>query len=154
MLLIAALVGVFVFEVYRLRKNITFLGLRPHEKTQIASFAWAAGGVVVVLWLFEPAVASVAIVGVALIDPLLGELRRVKIHVAWQVLLPMAAYLVIALSVMYIAGDRQIWEQLAMAGAATLVAIPSEWFKIDYVDDDFLMLVAPAVAMAWLQLLL
>jgi len=153
-LLIGFIAVILGFEVYRLRKNMVFLGLRPHEKNQIASFAYAATGLVMVMWLFPHEIAAVSVIGLALIDPLLGELRRLRIPTVVKVLLPMGGYWLIALSVLHFAGGREIWEELTMGAAAMLVAIPSEWFKIEYVDDDFLMLLTPAIVMAWLSLIL
>ena len=68
-LLIAFFVGIAAFEVYRLRKGIVVMGLRPHEKNSIASFVWAAAGITTALWLLPRDIASAALVGMAFADP-------------------------------------------------------------------------------------
>ncbi len=154
MLLVAFLGAIMAFEIVRLAKGITFFGMRPHEKTQIASFAWAAAGIVITLWLFPQEVASVAIVGMALVDPLAGEMRRAAFKDRNSVSISLVAYLVLAFSMLLAISDFDSMGCLGMAAVGAMLAIPSEWFEVPYVDDDFLMMVVPAVGMTALSLLL
>jgi dolichol kinase len=145
-LLMAFFVGVSIFETIRLWKGITFFGLRPHEKNQIASFAWAAAGVTLLLWLFPEDIASGALVAMALVDPLAGELRCSGYRDKVTVSVSFVAYFALFLAASAFVGDRDVGVYIVLAIVGGIVAIPSERFKFRYVDDDFLMLVLPALA--------
>ncbi len=154
MLLMGFFVGVVIFEVVRLWKGVTFLGLRPHERNQIASFAWAAAGVTLLLWLFPEDIASGALVAMALVDPLAGEMRGLKKKDTVIVPVSIFTYFVLCLVVSAFVGERELGFYVLLAIVGSAVAIPSERFKVKYVDDDFLMLVLPALAMTGLSYLL
>jgi hypothetical protein len=152
-LLIVFFAAVSMFEAVRLWKGITFLGLRPHERNQIASFAWAAAGITVVLWLFPHEIATAALIGMAIVDPLIGELRnsvdgRIAVPVSFGV------YFVLCVSALILTSDMSFLFAGALASVGSAVAIASENLEIKFVDDDFLMAVLPAVAMTalWLWL--
>jgi len=153
-LLVAFIGTIIAFEIVRLARGITFLGLRPHEKNQIASFVWAAAGIVLTLWLFPQEIASAAIIGMALVDPLMGELRRSGAKDHTTVSVSALAYFAISFSVLFAVGPFEVFGCLALASIGTLLAVPSEWFEIPFVDDDFLMPVIPALGMTVLSLLL
>lgn len=150
------LIGFFALiafiEYLRLRRRVVFYGLRPYEKDQIASFAWSAAGLTLVLWCFPHDIASVAIVGMALIDPLMGELRPLRVQIPVKVGLALAAYAFIGLTIFGISGHWTFAQTAILSAMGAAVAIPSEWYKIAYVDDDFLMMTVPAIVMAWLSL--
>ncbi len=153
-LLIAFIAAMFVFESIRIWRKWTFLGLRPHEKEGLASHAWAAAGLVIVLWLFDRDIASAAIVGWALVDPLMGVLRGRKIAPISVVALSSSAYFALAILMFVLWNERPVEEMVLLSLIATAVAIPAEWFKVRYADDDFMMSVLPALAMLALALLL
>ncbi len=146
-LLVIFLSAIFAFESVRVWKKFTFLGLRPHEKDRLASHAWAAAGLVTVLWLFPHDIASAAIVGWALVDPLMGELRSKKVHAGTLWSLSAWAYFFLALAMFALWNERPIdqFGWLSVVGMA--IAIPSEYVKVRYIDDDFLMSVLPALGM-------
>lgn len=148
-LLIAFIAGIGVFDYWRRSKGIMFLGLRPHERKGIASYAWAAAGVTFVLWLITKDIATASLISMAFVDPLAGELRTRYGHKPLPILASVAAYFLLAFSVMALWGDRTVLQSglLAILGAA--IAIPSEMVKTKYIDDDFSMLVLPAVIMSW-----
>jgi len=150
-LLIAFFAAVSMFEAIRLWKGITFLGLRPHERTQIASFAWAAAGITLVLWLFPHEIATAALIGMAIVDPLIGELRN-SIDARIAVPVSSGVYLVLCISALLLSSEMSFLFAGALASVGAAVAIASENLEIKYVDDDFLMAVLPAVAMTALWL--
>lgn len=153
-LLIVFFAAVIGFEAFRLWKGLTFLGLRPHEKNQIASFVWAAAGITAVLWLFPVFIASGVLVGMAIVDPIAGELRRARVPERLLVPVCLIEYFVLCMAAFLVASDRYRPELVAFALVGTIVAILAERTKVAHVDDDFLMLLAPAVAMSALELLL
>ncbi|OGS42756.1 MAG: hypothetical protein A3K76_06365 [Euryarchaeota archaeon RBG_13_57_23] len=154
MLLMVFFIGVSVFEVVRLWKGVIFLGLRPHEKGRIASFVWAAAGVTLLLWLFPEDIASGALVAMAVVDPLAGELRGSRVRDIVTVPVSLFAYFALFLVISVFVGGRELTVYIALAVVGSVVAIPSEWVEVRCVDDDFLMLVLPALAMTGLSYLL
>lgn len=153
-LVVVFFAGVLLFEAYRLRNGRTFLGLRPHERHQIASFAWAAAGVTAVLWLCPHDIAAAALVAMALVDPLAGEMRGAGYKDRSVVPLSLAAYFALCAPVLVLWDLRPDTDSIALAAVATFLAVGSERFKVRYVDDDFLMAVVPAAAMTALALAL
>lgn len=146
--------GVMLFEAYRLRKGITFLGLRPHERNQIASFAWAAAGITAVLWLCPHDIAAAALVGMALVDPLAGEMRAAGYRDRSAVSVSLAVYFVLCAAVLTLWDLRPDAHALLLSAVAAALGVASERVKVRHVDDDFLMLVVPAGAMTALALTL
>jgi dolichol kinase len=151
-LLIIFFVGVSIFEAWRRWKKVTFLGLRPHEKEQIASFAWAAAGITFVLWLIPKDLATATLISMALTDPLAGELRRIYGKKPSVIAASFAVYFLLAFSVLATWADHGVTSCAVIALAGALVAIPSEAVKLPAVDDDFVMLAVPGVVMGVLAL--
>jgi hypothetical protein len=145
---------IVVFEAFRLWKGITFMGLRPHEKDQIASFAWAAAGITAVLWLCPHDIATAALVGMALVDPLAGELRLARVRDGMTVSSTLLIYFGLCIASLLAWDVRSALASLLLSAVAAPLAIASERIKTRYVDDDFLMSVVPAAAMTGLALLL
>lgn len=146
-LLVVFLTSISVFDAWRRWKGITFLGLRPHEKERIASFAWAAAGITFVLWLIPKDLATATLISMAFVDPLAGELRRIYGQKSWVVVASAISYFILAFSTLALWGDHEsaTCALIALVGAG--VAVPSEFIKVRSFDDDFLMLVIPGVAM-------
>ena len=152
-LLILFFAGIAVFEVLRLRLGMTFLGLRPHETHQIASFAWAAAGITFVLWIFPHDIAIAAQGGCAVVDPLAGELRSARKSKEVVIMVSLGVYTLLALTV-YLVADWRLAHALALALSGSVVGVLAELDKNPYIDDDFLMAVTPAVVTGFLALLI
>jgi len=151
-LLIVFFAAVIGFETFRLWKGFAVFGLRPHEANQIASFVWAAAGITLVLWVFEKDIASAVIVGMAIVDPLAGELRAAKKSDWISAGVPLLVYFVLCALVLLTVSSRQISAVISLSALGAIAAVAAERPRIDYIDDDFLMLVVPAVAMTLLSL--
>lgn len=151
-LLIAFFVIVSLFETFRLWKKMTFFGLRPHEKDSIASFAWAAAGVTVALWLMPWEIATPVLVGMGLVDPLIGELRRAEKPRSLIVPLPIGAYTAICALSFVILTEASLTELAALSLIGACLAVAAEGLRVPYVDDDFLMIVVPGFFMSLLWL--
>jgi len=149
-LLVAFFASVAVFDFWRRGRGITFLGLRPHERWGVASFLWAAAGITFVLWLIPPDVATASLVAMALADPVAGELRRAGRRGALVVGASFTTYFGIVMTALVFTGTWSSWGAALTSLIGAGVAIPSESIKTRYVDDDFTMLVFPAIAMSWL----
>ena len=148
-LLIAFLVSIGVFDAWRRHKGLTFLGLRPHERKGVASYAWAAAGVTFVLWLIPQDIATASLVGMAFVDPLAGELRAKYGKNPWPVVVSIIAYLALALPIMALWGDHTAVQSAILSLIGAGIAVTSELLNTRYIDDDFTMLVFPALAMSW-----
>ena len=144
--------AIMVFEAFRLWKGITFMGLRPHEKDQIASFAWAAAGITAVLWLCPHDIASAALIGMALVDPLAGELRLAGVLDRVTIASTLLVYFGLCIAVLLAWDMRSTLESLLLSMVAAFLAVASERIKTPYIDDDFLMSVVPAATMTGLAL--
>jgi hypothetical protein len=153
-LLIAFIAIITLIEAIRLPKGIMILGLRPHEKHQIASFVWAAAGITAALWFFPHDIATVVILGMAFVDPLSGELRSHGVGAWRNIVVSSIVYIVICITVLFLANDRLLPALLVLAAIGTVIAIGSEQYKNLHVDDDFLMVCAPGLAMTALALVL
>jgi hypothetical protein len=146
-LLVTFILIVSLAESVRLLMGWTFFGLRPHERNQIASFVWAAAGVTAALWLFREDIATAAIIGWAIVDPLAGELRRVRPRSTVQITVPVAAYVAMAAPVLYLWDSMSVLSVVLASVIGAIIAVVAEREKIRYVDDDFLMIVLPCLAM-------
>jgi len=146
-LLIGFFLVVVMFESVRLWKGFPLFGLRPHEMRSIASFVWAAAGITIALWLFPMDIATVALVGMALVDPLAGELRSRYGQGVVSVALPVAAYFAIAVSILAWFGDTTPFFLVTVGIIGATSAVGAERYKVPRVDDDFLMVVVPCLMM-------
>ena len=145
---------VAVFEAFRLRKGMTFKGLRPHEGYTIASFAWAAAGITIALWLMPMEIATPVLIGMGLCDPLVGELRRMNAKKTTQILFPMVVYFAICCVSLSLMTDVVTITVVALSFVGAWLAVMAERTRIPMVDDDFLMIIVPGIAMSllWLSL--
>ncbi|MCJ7562214.1 MAG: hypothetical protein MUO84_04310 [Thermoplasmata archaeon] len=153
-ILFIGLLMVAVIEGVRLSFGLMFPGLRPYERHQVASYVWASVGVLVALWLMPSEVGTVCIVGMAVTDPIAGELRKRYRTPMASILPPIAIYGAICLTIM-VQMTSWTWELiLIMCAVGSVSAILSERWKTKYLDDDFLMIVVPGILMTALALTL
>jgi hypothetical protein len=153
-LLLLFLSSVVLFEHFRLRRRISVVGLRPHECDSVASFVWAAAGITVALWLFPMWIAVAAVVGMALVDPLAGELRAAHASVSVSLLVPFVAYFAICAGLFLFSREFGAAAALVMSAVGAAVAVAAEAADVRFVDDDLLMIVVPGAVLAGLSLLL
>jgi len=138
LVVLAFLVPVLAVEAYRWARRPVILGLRENETKRVSAVAWGAVGLAVAFVLFPQKIVVPCVLGMAFVDPLIGELRA-----GWPrgyPYLPLALYYLICL----LAGLG--WAPSLVASA---VALGAEAPKIPQIDDDFRMLVVPLVAL-WL----
>ena len=144
--LLVLYVAVMSFELYRLLFEPRIIGMRDYEKDQISAAAWAATAITLAFILFPIEYAVPALIGMALVDPLIGELRFRASHL--YPILPAIVYLMITYASLELLISEEIWK-IAMASLlATFLAITVERTRSRYVDDDFLMIVAPLIGLA------
>lgn len=144
-LLIIGLAIIALIEFLRFRKRVSLPWLRPYEEGRIASHTYAAVSTVIVLTLAPDIIGAPAIVGMALADPVAGELRMRKISGRRVRALTGIVYGLIAFRVMMtISTDFAI--VLPLVTIMSIVAVISENPDYKYFDDDFTMIAFPTLA--------
>ncbi|UCG70102.1 MAG: hypothetical protein JSV09_03555 [Thermoplasmata archaeon] len=136
-------------EGVRLKTGKIFFGLRKYEKRQISAFAWFAIGMGCALLLFKMEYVVPVVIGMAFTDPLIGEIkrRREKLYPT----LPLIFYGAIVFLCLFFLTEVAIILLILFTFLATISAIFAEWWKVKYIDDDFLMLVIPLVVLSALD---
>jgi len=138
LVVLAFLVPVLAVEAYRLARRPKIPGLRENEEKRVSAVAWGAVGLAVSFVFFPQRLVVPCVLGMAFVDPLIGELRP-----GWPKCypyLPAAVYFLICLAC------GLGW---AISILATVVALAAEAPKLPQIDDDFRMLMAPLAAL-WL----
>ncbi|MFL2977297.1 MAG: hypothetical protein ACJZ49_07110 [Candidatus Thalassarchaeaceae archaeon] len=145
----------FIFvliEIVRLRMGFVVFGQRDYESEQISAFFWGGFSVCLVLIISpEVGIQNSAfgfplILGLTLIDPLMGELRRAN----WST----RNVIVIA----YI-GTISIWifchyildTPLFIAPFIAAIVVASEWPRLTWIDDNATMLLIPLSFVLFLE---
>lgn len=140
-IVVALSLSVGVMEAFRISTKTGFFGIAEFERTTIAGYAYSIWGASLLLLFFDKGVAVPCICGMALVDPLSGELRR-KCPLSVSIGISSIAYFGIVVLVSAFLGPNG----LIVASVATPVAIISEVVYVRYLNDDILMLILPAIA--------
>jgi hypothetical protein len=152
--LVAALIGVLLLEVLRHRAGWELPTIRPHEHRRIASFALYAIGLVFAVLVFPEAVAVAVILGAALIDPLLGELRLHGGPIGSITAAGALAYFALAGPALYLLGHHGLVPSAILGAVAAFLGVaaegPTSWVPL---DDDLAMIVVPGLALTAILLL-
>jgi hypothetical protein len=130
---------VILFEIIRVRLGVILFAQRLHEATHFSAFGWTMLSLGLIL-LFSPSVAfSLAIIiSCALVDPLLGELRALKIN-QWKIVsVGLSVVLLIWLAIAYFYSIAYGW---AFLMAPIIIAV--EWPSFKWIDDNALMMLVP-----------
>jgi dolichol kinase len=139
------LAGLLTIEVIRLYTGKMFFGLRDYEKGQISAYAWAGIAITIAFFCFPPTLVICAVIGMCWTDPLIGEMRK-KRKMKHYPALPLCMYFVIVTAYLFLFSDIKIISVLGLGIVGSLIAIAIEKPKLP-IDDDFLMLVVPLVAL-------
>jgi len=137
------LAAVFGFEYRRVKRGRQYFGLRGYERRRPASFAYAVVGFVLCYYLIPFEAAVPAFFGMGFIDPYISFAKKR----GWPSypLSPMGLYLILSLVWFYFLTSP--FNALVLAGTGALVAVAAEAPQNPWLDDDFLMVFVPAVAM-------
>jgi hypothetical protein len=137
-------------EAVRLKLSWNIVGMREYESRRMSAAAWTAIGLTFAFLLFPFWLVAPAVMGMAFIDPLIGELRLRKSNLYPAV--PTVAYFVLVFAVLgWLRGPDAV--ALLAAFFATVLAIAFEKQRWKYFDDDFLMIVVPLLGMTMIYLL-
>lgn len=151
MFLIIILAIVLIFEAFRLYFGFSVYGMRDYEKRQFASYGWASIAAAITLLFFPMHLAFVCLLGMGLIDPLIGEIQHYKPELYPYI--PFMAWSLLAMFLLGVFGDFSIpiIITLSMIGAGSAILAEFPTLKI---DDDFLMIIVPLFVLRGLELIL
>lgn len=135
-----------VIELIRLFFGIAIPGQRTYEKKQISALAW--GGISVCLcFLFAPLggykeayIGLPIIFTISIVDPLLGETRRIFESNKLIIMIALiVGVLIWSLSSIFL--ETPLWLSFIMPP----LAIASEWPSLKYIDDNATMILIPLI---------
>ena len=144
-LLLLALAAVLLLELLRHVAGLRLPTIRPYEERRVGSYALYAISLVGAVLLFPFPVAAAAVLGVALIDPLAGELRAPGRLRRLYPGVPLAAYAALAFVGLAVLGAWPIVPSALLALVAAPIAVAVEYPKRSWWDDDVTMTFVPAV---------
>jgi hypothetical protein len=145
--LLAALAVAILLDVLRHAVGLQLPTIRPYEEHRVASFVFYALALAGAILLFPVPVAAAVILGVAFVDPIVGELRHARVSnvVLWAI--PVAFYFGLAVVGLAVLGGWPVGPSIGLAVLAAALGVAAERPKLSWVDDDLLMTFVPAVAL-------
>lgn len=146
-LLLVGLGLVLLLEAMRWTVGVELPMIRPYEQARIASYTFYAAALVVAVLLFPLPIALVVVLGTALVDPLIGELRSSHRWGRAYPWLPGAAYLLLGTGALVLWTHWPVLPAVVFAGVAAVIALAVERPKIPEVDDDLAMTLVPALGL-------
>lgn len=146
-ILLAVLVVAILLEVLRHAAGLQLPTIRPYEEHRVASFVFYSIALAGAILLFPVPIAAAVILGVALVDPLVGELRLRGVSEPLLWVAPIAAYLPLAWVGMVVVGNWPALPSLGLSALAAVLGVASERPKLPWVDDDLAMAFVPALAL-------
>ncbi len=151
-LLLIIVVGfVLSFEAFRLYFGFNVYGMRHYEKRQIAAYAWAAMAAGITLLFFPMHLAVVCLVGMGVVDPVIGEIHH---HIPrLYPYVPLAIWFLLSVILLNLLTDFTMFMVFFMSLVGAVVAVIAEYPSI-MIDDDFLMVVAPLFVLRGIELIL
>lgn len=133
------MVFVILFEILRLKLGITLFVQRHYETGRISSFPWTVLSICLVLWLAPDKRYAIPIIcSCALVDPLLGELRRLHWKAIWVACIGILA--VMAIWWVSTWWWQTPWQLALLMGPLTVWC---EWPNFRWIDDNALMQLVP-----------
>ncbi|MGB9636300.1 MAG: hypothetical protein ACPL1Y_03520 [Thermoplasmata archaeon] len=146
--MLICLICVIEFEYIRITKNWQIPGFRPYERYRFSALLWAALGLFICYLMCPYYIGAPLVLCAAWVDPLMGELRARNFHN--PNIVGFASYFMILLiSLLYLA-PLPLNKILVISGVGSTVGTVCEAKKNYYLDDNFLMLVCPAVTIMFL----
>lgn len=150
-LLVLVLTFVLGFEAFRLYFGFQVYGMRDYEKRRVASYAWASIAAAVTLLFFPMYLAVLCLLGMGLVDPLIGELQSLKPELYPYV--PVLTWALLSVLILTILKDLSLPILIVFSALGAVTAVAAEYPTLK-VDDDFLMIVVPLFVLRGLELVL
>jgi hypothetical protein len=139
-------------EVIRLKFGKLIFGMREYERKQISAYAWFTMGMGLALLFFNMIFVVPTVIGMATIDPLIGELRHGKKKYCLAV--SSILFAIIMFSCLFLLSEKALWIVVLFTVVGTISALYSESWVIKGIDDDFLMIIVPLMVLTVLDLLI
>lgn len=134
---------VTLVEAWRIRTGWTFFLFRDYESHRPAAYYWLGLGCLVALVFFPARFAVLTILGVCLVDPVIGQTRWTPAK-KWASAVGACAWAGLGAAVVLLAPLAvPLW--LLPLGAAAAAA--GEAVRSPFVDDDFLMNMVPLLTL-------
>ena len=150
LLLIFVLI-ILSFEALRIYFEFEVFGMRSYEKRQIAAYAWATMAAVIGLLFFPIHLTVLCLIGMGIVDPLIGELEKNKPK--YCPYLPLLLWSALGIIILTILTNFSLIFIILLSVVGSVVAVGVE--KPDLViDDDFLMVVIPLFILRIIELIL
>jgi hypothetical protein len=143
--LLFGLAFVLALELLREVAGLEMPTVRAVERERVASFAYFAVALVVAVLLLPAPIGAAVVLGTALIDPLIGELRRSPRWRAAYPGLPVVAFAALAFGVFTVMSPWPFGERFLLALGAGFAAVACEYPKVRWVDDDLVMTLLPGL---------
>jgi hypothetical protein len=134
-----------IIEAYRIKTGKLVFGMRKYESKQISAYAWFALGMGIALLFFDMVFVVPVVIGMASIDPVIGEIRYRKKKLYPYV--PTLLYAIIMFICLFLLSDMQVWAIALFTTVGTISAICAESWNIKAIDDDFLMIMVPLLSL-------
>jgi len=148
--LLVVLGTVLSFEALRLYFGFQVPGMRVYEKRRLASYAWASIAAAVTLFYFPMHLAFVALLGMGLIDPMIGE---IQVHFPkYYPYLPLISWIGLAWIILMWMTSYSLLSVISLSIIGGIVAVTAEYPSI-MIDDDFLMVVTPLFVLRGLEVM-
>lgn len=142
-----AVVILLATEAIRLSGGWQIFGQRSYEKTTVSAFTWGGISTLLVL-LYAPGqgYALAIISSYALVDPLMGELRRRNISTYWVVLAG-----ILTVSLIWLLGS--LFYNLAwwLTPVMAIITVAAEWPSFRWVDDNAMLQLIPLLVVKLLN---
>ena len=146
-ILLAALAAALIIEVLRQSFDVEVPGIRADEQHRLSSFAAFALAITLAILLFPMPIACAVILGTAIADPVVGELRLGGASPGLVLAVPFALYGGLAFAGMAALGGWPVGPSAALALLAAAIAVAVERPKVGWFDDDLAMTLIPAIAL-------
>ena len=146
---VLGLAVLLALEAYRWRGGVELPTLRAHEHGRMASYAYYGIALVIAVLVFPEPIAVAVVLGAALVDPLLGELRLRSGNRHLHAAVGVATYTVLAAVPISALGEVPVITAgaLGLLGGAVAVAVEGPDSLVP-LDDDLAMIVVPGLLLA------
>ncbi|MFZ3355760.1 MAG: hypothetical protein WA549_03255 [Thermoplasmata archaeon] len=152
--LLLLLAVIVIVEALRHSIGLELPTIRPFETHRIGSYAFYSAALAIALLFFPEPIAVAVILGAAIVDPLIGELRLHPTARRYYPIVPGLVYVALAFPAFWLVGGWTGPSSLLFAFGAAALAITVEWPKRSWWDDDLTMILAPGLILGLLVLLL
>jgi len=144
-ILLALLAAVVAIEVLRLAAGLELATVRAYESRRVGGYVFYAVALTAAVLLFPEPIAAAVVLGTALVDPLVGEIRGHPGARSLYPVVPVALYAALAFAGLAGIGRWPLLPSALLAIAAAALAVAAERTRLAWVDDDLVMTIVPAV---------